>query len=232
MLEEFLLIVDECDRAKALNVGATQRDIERAEQGVGAEFPDQLKRLYTEANGESGALLASRFSLQQLFGSFEFLNLERVVRDHKMHADGYREYFGDLYCYPEGYIKNTFFNKKWIPFAKSGNAIYIAIDMDPGPRGFVGQVIMYGADALPLYCLLAPDLASFMASLIDYLHRCLPERNSYINIQEEYSENDGDFLNAAYEFYEEEKWRNYSIEDYRRLLIEGKLPFWHGLEDK
>lgn len=218
MLDNIMCLISPKDRLAALNKGATQEEIRQAEISLGVEFPDQLKRLYMEANGESGSLLSSEHNLNQLFYSFEFLNLSTVSNDHNMHLEAYSDYLDELFCYPEGYIKNTFFNSKWIPFAKAGSAIYIAIDMDPGEKGVVGQVIIYGADALPVYFVLSPSLNAFINSLAAYLNRLLPREYSV----------DEDYLNAAHAFYEGEEWRSYSEEEFKRLLNDGNLPFWHS----
>ena len=222
MLEELIVLADESERATALYEGASLRDIEEVESSIGTVFPPELKNLYMEANGETGKLIFSKHLLRQIFEPFDFLSLSRMVDSHKLHREAYPYYFGELNCCPNEYIKNEFFNSKWIPFGQADGGIYLAVDMDPDKKGQYGQVIMYGADALPIYCVLSPDLNAFIKSVSLHLTHVLQNRKLIGNV-ELYD----DYQNMAYEFYESGKWCNYSPDEYSLLLNSWDLPFWH-----
>jgi hypothetical protein len=69
-----------------------------------------------------------------------------------------------------GAVKMGDANRHWIPFADDAGGNFLAIDMDPGPRGFKGQVINFGRDEVNQYAL-APDVSSFIAWIAGELAR-------------------------------------------------------------
>ncbi|MGG7568092.1 SMI1/KNR4 family protein [Rhodovulum sp. DZ06] len=68
------------------------------------------------------------------------------------HADGTREVtrkrYDNLHKYqryhPEGAIRDKYMHLKWLPLVHDGGGNYIGVDLDPGPNGTVGQVIVFG----------------------------------------------------------------------------------------
>lgn len=51
-----------------------------------------------------------------------------------------------LTSHPVGAIKKRYFGEKWLPVIHDGGNNFIGIDLDPGPNGIKGQVIVYGRD--------------------------------------------------------------------------------------
>jgi cell wall assembly regulator SMI1 len=56
----------------------------------------------------------------------------------------------------------------WIPLHWDGNRNYLGIDLDPGPRGVVGQVINFGGDEHSKY-VLATSWGRFLEDFADEL---------------------------------------------------------------
>lgn len=53
--------------------------------------------------------------------------------------------------WPEGAIKDAYFHAKWCPVIEDYGGNYIGVDLDPGPSGHKGQVIVFGRDEDDLY---------------------------------------------------------------------------------
>lgn len=69
---------------------------------------------------------------------------------------------------PEGAIQAVYAHPGWVPLAKDYMGNNIAIDLAPGPRGRVGQVILYGRECDVKY-VVAPSWASFLATFVNDL---------------------------------------------------------------
>ncbi|CCG82837.1 Glucan synthesis regulatory protein [Taphrina deformans PYCC 5710] len=69
---------------------------------------------------------------------------------------------------PEGAIQAVYSHRGWIPLAKDYMGNNIAIDMSPGSRGRVGQVILFGRECDIKY-VVAPSWAAFLASYVSDL---------------------------------------------------------------
>ncbi|GAA5444774.1 hypothetical protein Misp06_02964 [Microbulbifer sp. NBRC 101763] len=84
---------------------------------------------------------------------------------------------------PQGYIKEVIFNRKWFPFSMDYGGNNFTLDMDPGPKGKPGQVIVFGRDYDTKY-VLADSLSEFFNYYIDCL-KCgnyTVENDEYIDI--------------------------------------------------
>ncbi len=84
---------------------------------------------------------------------------------------------------PEGAIKLRYANRGWIPLGSFTDADFFGVDLDPGPRGVVGQVINFGRNEEEK-CVLAPNWARFLSDVADELEA----GNFAINLREEYKE--------------------------------------------
>ena len=67
---------------------------------------------------------------------------------------------------PEGAIRKKYFHYKWLPVLSDGSGNYIGVDLDPGPAGRKGQVIIFGRDEEALF-VVADGLPSFFDWVIE-----------------------------------------------------------------
>lgn len=149
-----------------LNSGASEQDICTIEQHIGYRFPDELRQLYTAYNGQSGEA--------GLFLNWSFLSLDELKQEwdiwsaieQQSAASAHED--TDSISVPLGYIKEQYCSQQWIPIAKDYGGNNYAIDIDPGPKGTRGQVIVFGRDYDTKY-VLAESLGQYIGGLI----RCL-----------------------------------------------------------
>lgn len=71
------------------------------------------------------------------------------------------------YAEPEDAIRRTSFNKAWIPIGRDPASSGALVDLDPGPAGARGQLILI--DCAFVSVLVAPSLASYFDDLIHCL---------------------------------------------------------------
>lgn len=97
-----------------LNPAATEKDIEKAEVFIGYSFPDELKALYLETNGDN----------------YFLLSLEQMIENVKLN----REYFPDCFETFEEYLARV---DRFIYFAINGCGDYYCYkassDATPSP---------------------------------------------------------------------------------------------------
>ncbi|MGW0950140.1 SMI1/KNR4 family protein [Streptomyces sp. NPDC002623] len=127
-------------------VGATQEEIAAAEARLGVTLPDELKALYQvtrarwedmaddyEAAQRQGAAVGCElFDLDGLYVAdaasrhcrWEFAAMEAVVTP------------------PDAMVQGVVGSPGWIAFGDNGGGDRLAVDLTPGPRGHLGQVIM------------------------------------------------------------------------------------------
>lgn len=63
--------------------------------------------------------------------------------------------------YPEGAIQRTYFHLHWVPIIQDHGGNYIGVDLEPGPSGHPGQIIVFGRDEHDMF-VLADDWEGFL----------------------------------------------------------------------
>lgn len=205
LLDKLLSNVHEDYRCSVLNKGASDSEISETESKIGVEFPEVLKKLYREANGENGTLLKCLTRPCMIFDEFEFLSLEKVAQEH----DFYMQFAyvhkneeedrkiateileGSVVSNPPGHIKLSYFNKCWIPIGWGGTDLFVAVDMDPDTLGKKGQIILFGGMILPDLLLAAPNLIQFIDDVANFT----------ANYQLNNNEEEANYLGLIYESY-------------------------------
>jgi cell wall assembly regulator SMI1 len=149
-----------------LNPGATESEIEYAENQIGIQFPISFREFYKWHNGQKG-------NSTGLFYGLEFLSLEGIFEQWKSWSDiiddddTINEEIGGSSHIP-GKVKEMYINKKWIPFTHDWSGNHLGVDLDPGEKGTVGQVINFGTDE-DVKFVLADDFQTFLNWLITQL---------------------------------------------------------------
>ncbi len=150
--------------------GATDAAIAEFEQQVGRAFPESLKALYRWHDGQRVEVNTGPF-----YGLI-FLSLADA-RKHwaswlEIIEESSAEDLADLSAFSKsvkpGVVKALYASRYWIPFAYDYGGNHLGVDLDPGERGTVGQVINFGRDEDDKF-VLADSLAAFLEWLVDQL---------------------------------------------------------------
>jgi len=151
-----------------LNEPATSDEIGKIENQLGVALPEDFKDMYLEHNGQSG-----EGDIQGVFYGLSFLSLEDVNEELIIWAEIVDSGMNDDVCsksHVSGMIKENYANKLWIPFAYDGGGNILGLDLDPGEKGTIGQVINFGADEDTKY-VLASSFSKFMAWYVKELEK-------------------------------------------------------------
>lgn len=87
-----------------------------------------------------------------------------VFRDRQYQLERQFYNLGDpenFTSYPEGAIQRTYFHLRWVPIIQDHGGNYIGVDLEPGPTGRRGQVIVFGRDEYDMF-VLADDWEGFL----------------------------------------------------------------------
>jgi len=139
-----------------LNPPASEEEIQKVENEMAIQFPDELRAFYLLHNGE-------KEGGPGLFFGLPFLSLNDVLQEWQIWAQLEEEYAleGASYSVPTGYIKERYINRNWIPISKDFGGNNIGIDVDPDHKGRIGQIINFGRDEEIKY-VIANQLSDFL----------------------------------------------------------------------
>lgn len=142
-----------------LNPPATDNEVETLKNGLGFEIPEDLILLLKIHNGQKG-------DAGGLFDEQEFLSSYRILDEWKVWSDlldgGEFEGYSSE---PESGIKNSWWNKKWIPITYNGAGDHYCLDVDPSESGTEGQVMTMWHDSADRE-LLSESLNSWFGSYV------------------------------------------------------------------
>lgn len=148
-----------------LNEGASEEEIRAVEEKMGIVFPEPLRTLYLENNGDNGEKWCG------MILGHHFLDLDELYRNW----EGWRDIINDWTpeavadtsinsSVPESSVKRRYADVLWLPISEDGSGNHIGIDLDPDVKGKVGQVINFGRDEDEKY-VLAESLSAFFERL-------------------------------------------------------------------
>ena len=140
--------------AASLNPAATQQALDELSAVTGLQLPEGLVSLYRWHDGQA------RAGANGLFYGLRFLSLAEM-RQQWAAASPPASDAGEI-------IKAGPARRGWLPFASDAHGHCLAVDLDPGPNGWYGQVINCGAAAEPQF-VLAVDILQFMQWLQEQL---------------------------------------------------------------
>ena len=138
--------------------GATEEELAAAEERLGVALPDELKVLYRMTRGrweDWGDDYAAAARVAEAVGC-EIISLDEVyVADAPSRSCAWRfAAMEAIVTAPDAVVQGVVGSPGWIVFGDTGGGDRIAIDLTPGPRGHLGQVIVLdheqtvGADLL------------------------------------------------------------------------------------
>lgn len=129
---------------ESFNPPATKRQITAFERAVRAEMPEDFRDWFRWRNGQKP------HPDQSILMGSELLSLKDSAKEWKSWqtvADMNAQVSEVSKSTPEGAIQLAYSLPGWIPWAKeSASSNYYGIDLNPGPKGTVGQVISFGRD--------------------------------------------------------------------------------------
>ena len=150
----------------SLNAGASNKQIRELEKELDVVLPEEFKAFYTIHDGQQ-----EDESLGIFFG-IRPLPLEEIAREWTQWKELLESEDLDIddsssaiRSFPPKAIRVQAANLKWIPFTHDYSGNHIGIDLDPGPRGTVGQVINFGTSEHPKF-VLAKSFGEFLQRIL------------------------------------------------------------------
>jgi internalin A len=132
------------DFSTTFNRAASLDEIQEVEKFIGIEFPQELRDLYLECNGQKNNVKVG------LFFGLPFSSLEELKREWRnfdeLSKSGMPSLDNSVNSIPIKRIKEQYINTKHIPIASDGGGNFLCIDMDPDSKGTKGQIINIGRD--------------------------------------------------------------------------------------
>lgn len=143
---------------RGLNPPATQDQIANAEKALGVSFPPDVVKSFLIHNGQAS-------NTPWLLDGWEFMSLERIIDEWtvwKGLLDGGD--FKDTESESDGHTVTDWWNPRWIPLTYDGAGDHHCLDLNPGPGGNSGQIIIMWHDegARPL---IAPSYRQWLTNL-------------------------------------------------------------------
>ncbi|MFB7910826.1 SMI1/KNR4 family protein [Kitasatospora sp. NPDC056076] len=148
-------------------IGATEEEIAAAEARLGVALPEEVKVLYrvTRARWEDWGGHEEAESVHAAVG-FELSSL-----DHLAVFDASSRYFSWEHgamevsvTLPDAAVQDLVGSPGWIVIGGTGFGDQVAVDLTPGPRGHLGQVIVVDHEQSIGACLLAESLTDLVAN--------------------------------------------------------------------
>ncbi|KJS63063.1 SMI1/KNR4 family protein [Streptomyces rubellomurinus] len=135
--------------------GATEEEIAAAEARLGVALPEELKVLYrvTRADwyddlesGEDFALLAEASERVGGVLGFELSSLNWIFTENRSRSRFRWEHAATQVCVtaPDAAVQDLVWSPGWIVIGDTGGGDLVAVDLTPGPRGHLGQLIVLG----------------------------------------------------------------------------------------
>lgn len=128
-------------------------------EGLDSDLPADVQALYQHGIGRLGeAYLVPPDQISK--------TLQGILEVEEWSMDDPTEWERPtLYHGPEGAVRLTDSNPRWIPIGDRGQSTYLVIDLDPGPNGRYGQVIEVSCGQYPLRYL-APSVTAYLQDVL------------------------------------------------------------------
>ena len=131
-----------------MNGPAEPEQISSLEEKLAVEFPADFTALYLSHNGQKDQINTG------FFYGLSFLSLDGIYNQWRSWAEivdseseeSMKELSMFSKSHVKGLVKETYANKKWVPFAYDWGGNFLGLDFDPDLNGKVGQVINFGRD--------------------------------------------------------------------------------------
>ncbi|MFE6105037.1 SMI1/KNR4 family protein [Streptomyces laurentii] len=147
-------------------IGATEEDLVRTEARLGLALPEELKALYRVTRARSadhaGDDAARARHADAVDG--ELLALDRlfVAEPSTRKVSWERGAAEAVRTPPDAAVQGLIGSPGWLVFADTGGGDGIAVDLTPGPRGHLGQIVLLDHEQVIGAGLLADSLTDFV----------------------------------------------------------------------
>ncbi|CAI8491244.1 unnamed protein product [Hanseniaspora opuntiae] len=162
------------DMYASFNDPCSYQDLNDVEKDMNVTLPKPFK---VSSRIHDGQELDGLSGVQGLFFGLTLMTLDEIVsmREHwaKIHRNLYsspqrQKKLPIQGSIPPGFIKLQYCNPMWIPVVTDNAGNHIAIDLDPGIKGTVGQIIIFGRDFDTKF-VIAENWGEFMATFVNDL---------------------------------------------------------------
>ncbi|MFI8946520.1 SMI1/KNR4 family protein [Streptomyces sp. NPDC053750] len=147
-------------------VGATEAELAHAQERLGVPLPEELKALYrvTRSRWEDWADDPDAPQRECVAVGFDLFPLDDLyIADAASRPCPWR--FAAMEAVvtpPDAAVQGLVGSPGWIAFGDNGGGDRLAIDLTPGPRGHVGQIIMIGHEENVGACPVADSLTDLV----------------------------------------------------------------------
>ncbi|KAI0320084.1 hypothetical protein OF83DRAFT_1162593 [Amylostereum chailletii] len=135
-----------------LNYGILPEDLAAIEMQFGFALPQAVRESYLAVDGQEPE--SSAGCTEGLFFGLHLLPLDEVLDEWRFWREvdndpntgahvKLREVMGSI---PPDWVRQEYSQRGWIPLISDKTGNYIGVDLNPGDRGSVGQVIVFGRD--------------------------------------------------------------------------------------
>jgi cell wall assembly regulator SMI1 len=134
----------------SLNFPSSLDVIDVLERTLNMRLPSSVRDSYLCADGQD----IDGGATEGLFFGLALLPLEDVLREwqfwRQAEADprtgGNPKLLKSMSSFPPKWVKKAYANRGWLPLISDRAGNYVGVDLDPGPMGEWGQVIVFGRD--------------------------------------------------------------------------------------
>lgn len=144
-----------------LRPGAPAAALDAAEAAHGLALPGDVRALYGVHDGQAGGAPG-------VVGGLRLLPVAEAAAEGARWRDVLAttpDLAGlDVEAHPPGAVRPDYWNARWVPLADDGAGNGLALDLDPGEAGTLGQVVTVGADE-PARRVVAPSLGALLERL-------------------------------------------------------------------
>jgi cell wall assembly regulator SMI1 len=148
---------------------ASEEQLRQFESAIGVKLPKDVRDSYRVYNGQCAGLgIIYRLAVEPL---------RECLLHWRNWVEGYGENLKDnsaadldsgCSSFPDGFVRPVYFDSGWVPLTYDSGGNHIGVDLNPGPKGCRGQVIVFGRDD-EFHPVLALSWGQFLTDLADEL---------------------------------------------------------------
>lgn len=148
---------------------ASEEQLREFEAAIRAKLPKDVRESYKVYDGQCAG--------RGIIYGLAVVPLRESLGHWRDWVDGYGESLKDgsaadldsgCSSFPNGYVRPVYFDKGWVPLTYDSGGNHIGVDLNPGPKGTHGQVIVFGRDD-EFHRVLALSWGQFLTDLADEL---------------------------------------------------------------
>jgi cell wall assembly regulator SMI1 len=129
---------------------ATAQAIAAAEDRISLSLPEDVRASYALHDGSGAACILPQSYGPLWMNGVALLSLDEVVRDAQMWREFRFDESNHSRARPDGPIRRTWWNRRWVPVTWDGGGDHLCLDFDPAPGGVSGQVICFSHEIGPV----------------------------------------------------------------------------------